>query len=196
MYISYLDYPTLPHDLEQDILATVDAHSNFEANDLLVNTDQDTLDILGEVAYDPKTNIGYPYIEARNHFPKLVDYYFLEPSQAVKDWVYENIDKDVTINIQVMTNGIHVPPHVDEVRTYAINYLISTGGAVTTDFYEPKDKFSNLVVTAQTAIPYEKLDLKESKQIAPQVWHKLAVTKIHSVENKRYNHYRVHRFRM
>jgi hypothetical protein len=183
MYISYLDYPSLPIGLEQDILNTVKSNSNFKENNLLVNADQTTLDLIGKVEYDPNNNIGYPYLEARKYFPTLVDYYFLDPSPAVKDWVHTHINKDVTINIQVMTNGTHVPPHIDEVRTYAINYLISAGGNATTDFYEPKVKFENVSVTAQTAIPYEKLDLKESKQIAEKVWHKLSVTKIHSVEN-------------
>ena len=183
MYISYLNYPPLPLELEQDILNTVESNSNFKENDLLVNTDQTTLDLFGEVEYDPNNNIGYPYTEARKHFPKLVDYYFLDPSLAVKDWVYKNISEDVTINIQVMTNGTNVPPHIDEVRTSAINYLITTGGNATTDFYKPKTAFEHLPVTAQTAIPYKKLDLQQSQHIAPKVWHKLSVTKIHSVEN-------------
>lgn len=182
MYISYLDYPPLPTDLERDILNTIESYSNFEKNNLLVNADLDTINLLGESEYTAETNIGYHYSQARKHFPNLVDYYFLDPSEHVKEWVLTNISKDVTINIQVMTNGIYVPPHIDEVRTSAINYLISTGSALT-NFYEPKPEFTDLLVTAQTAIPYERLDLKESSKIEKHVWHRLDVRKIHSVEN-------------
>jgi hypothetical protein len=77
---------------------------------------------------------------------------------------------------------MYVPPHIDEVRTSAINYLISSADA-TTNFYEPKSEFAPLSVTAQTAIPHERLELKQSSKIAERTWHKLDVGKIHSVEN-------------
>jgi hypothetical protein len=182
MYISYLNYPPLPLDLELDILNTIESHAYFQKNNLLVNADAATIDLLGETAYTADTNIGYHYSQARDHFPHLVDYYFLEASERVKDWVFTNISKDVTINIQVMTNGMYVPPHIDEVRTSAINYLISSADA-TTNFYEPKSEFAPLSVTAQTAIPHERLELKQSSKIAERTWHKLDVGKIHSVEN-------------
>lgn len=183
-YINYLDYPAIPSNLEQEILDTVQKQAiHFEANDLLVNTSKEMQDVLGITNYDSNTNIGYHYSQAKVYFPNLVNYYFLEPSDNVKDWVVKNINSLATINIQVMSNGTCIPPHVDEVRTTAINYILQTGGAVHTDFFHVKDSFNHLDVTSQTAIPHERLTLMESCILQPSRWHSLDVRQIHSVEN-------------
>lgn len=83
----------------------------------------------------------------------------------------------------MMSNGNVVPPHVDESRSKAVNYLLETGGSASTTFYKPKHEYSNLEITPQIVIPYTRLDVVETAIIPERSWHELTVTSIHGVEN-------------
>lgn len=183
-YINYLDLPPLPLDIESDILETVSKYEHVSRNDeLLISTNSNLKKIIEYSDYDPNTNIGYHYSSGKKIFPDIADYDFLEPSDAVKNWVVNNINLDCLAFIQVMSNGTVVPPHIDEARSKAINYLIETGGEASTTFYQPKNEYKKLSITPQVVIPYTRLDVIESTVIEKKLWHELDVKVIHGVEN-------------
>jgi len=183
-YINYLNLPPLPFEIEQDIFDTISKNANCHQNDeLLINTNLKTLSIIENIDYDPITNIGYRYSEGKKIFPNLADYDFIEISDLVKDWLKTNIPFECIAFIQVMSNGSLVPPHIDESRSKAVNYLLETGGAASTTFYKPKDEYKDLKITPQVVIPYIRLDIVESEIIPQKTWHELDVTTIHGVEN-------------
>jgi hypothetical protein len=82
-----------------------------------------------------------------------------------------------------MHSGTTITPHIDEMRRYAVNYVISTGGNSVTSFYKPKPEFEHLHVYAQTVFPFDRLDKIKEIQIEPHRWHRLDTSVIHSVEN-------------
>jgi hypothetical protein len=112
-------------------------------------------------------------------------FYFCEVTDNIKTWVNQNISRDINrIHIQIMFGGDFVIPHVDEIRQKAYNYILTTGGSdVETCFYEPKDEFKHLKITAQTYFPKDRLNKTYGITIFPKKWHRLSVNKIHSVEN-------------
>lgn len=182
-YINYLDLPILPTNIEINILETVKNKSiDLSGKKILINTDTKTLEKIGTVDIG-SSNIGFHYSQSKKYFPNIVDYDFIEPTQLVKDWVDNNIPFSCIPYIQVMSNGECVPPHIDESRSKAVNYLLETGGNATTTFYKPKKEFNNLDITPQIVIPYDRLIITESQIIKDRCWHELIVTKIHGVEN-------------
>jgi hypothetical protein len=185
-YLQFPNYPTLPPDIIEDILATIDTQDFSTFDDLLINSSPEVIQMIKDAyGFEGKDSpLGYAGKEARAKFTTLVNYHFLDPSEKVKQWVADNLPvKAASVNIQVMTDGESVAPHIDEIRTQAINYLISTGGDVSLIFYELKDPADEKWVHPQMFIPYEKLDIKEETKVPLQLWHILPSNKIHSVEN-------------
>lgn len=185
-YLQFPNYPDLPDDLKKEILDLVETQ-NFETfDDLLINSTPDIIEMVKDIyGYDAQdSELGYTGLEARKMFPDLVKYHFLDVSERVKQWVYENIPVEAaSINVQVMTTGKTIAPHIDEIRQYALNYLLSEGGEVNLIFYDLKDPADEKWVHPQTFIPYDKLDPKETTRVPLHTWHMLPTSKIHSVEN-------------
>lgn len=183
LHINYLSFPPLPDALEQEILDIAHQAEIFHANDIHVNASRETLEVIGHVDYNPDTNLGYHYSTAKEHFPSMSNYHFLEASDNIRKWVAENINPSLTAHIQVIDQGTIIPPHIDEVRSKAVNYIVEPGGNSITSFYYVKGEYQNLLVTPQTSIPYERLSVMESVLIQPKMWHSLDVTQIHGVTN-------------
>lgn len=197
MYFTYLDLPPVPADIEARILEisnnpiynfhtseefvqhTIENRSNLniEASDEIVNA-------IKNVEYNPDDSLGYHLSEVWNHFKDLAEFDFLEVSEEIKEWVKYNINLNVAhVSIQAMYGGKTITPHIDEMRSFAYNYIISTGGKTSTCFWAPKKEFSHLKAYAQTVFPYERLDLLEEIKIEQGRWHRLDTRCIHSVEN-------------
>jgi hypothetical protein len=83
-----------------------------------------------------------------------------------------------------MTGGEFIVPHIDEIRTGGLNYIIQTGGtAVKTKFYKPKSEYKEFKATPQTAFLYNTIDEVYSETLPINKWHILDVTQIHSVND-------------
>ncbi len=197
MYFTYLDLPPVPKYLEEQILKIVDKPlANFHnsdafvdyieqnRNELNISAGQEVIDAIKNVEIDYSKSLGFPLSEAWTHFKDLAHFDFLEVNEELNSWARESIDKNIVhVSIQAMYGGTTITPHVDEMRTTALNYVISTGGNSKTCFYEPKKEYEHLVVYPQTIFPFDRLNLVEEICIEPYKWHKLNVTKIHSVEH-------------
>lgn len=185
-YLKFPDYPKLPTELVDEILILVETQDFSTFDDLLINSSPEIIEMVKEVyGFEGKDSLlGYAGAEAREKFTTLVKYHFLDVSEQIKQWVNENLPVEAaSVNIQVMMDGQSIAPHIDEIRTQAINYIISTGGDVSLLFYELKDPEDEKWIHPQMFIPYEKLDIKEETKVPCQVWHVLPTNKIHSVEN-------------
>ena len=185
-YLEFPDYPKLPEDLKQEILDFIKTQDLESFDDLLINSTPEVVQMVKDIyGFEGKdSELGYASHEAREKFPTLVKYHFLDVPERVKDWVKENLPINAaSINVQVMVDGSSIAPHIDEIRQYALNYLLDTGGDVELLFYELKNPEDEKWVHPQMFIPYEKLEVKEVNKVPVDVWHTLPTNKIHSVEN-------------
>ena len=197
MHCTYLNLPPVPQDIERQILhivnnPTLNAHDSdaFIENmkdarhELNIDASQEIIDAIKNVEYNAEDSLGYPLSEAWLHFKNLAYFDFLEVNSELNQWVRAEIDKDVSyVSIQCMHSGTTITPHIDEMRRYAVNYVISTGGNSVTSFYKPKLEFEHLHVYPQTVFPFDRLDKIKEIQIEPHRWHRLDTSVIHSVEN-------------
>lgn len=197
MYFTYLDLPPVPKYLEEKILSIVDKPlANFHNSDafveyleknrseLNISAGQEVIDAIKNVEIDYSKSLGFPLSEAWEHFKNLAHFDFLEVTDEINDWARSNIDKNLAhVSIQAMYGGTTITPHIDEMRTKALNYVVSTGGDSKTCFYKPKKEFDHLIAYPQTIFPFDRLELVQEIYIEPYRWHELDVTKIHSVEN-------------
>jgi hypothetical protein len=197
MHFTYLDFPAVPKHLEQQILDIVgNPKVNFHdsnafvdyleknRNELNINASQEVIDAITNVNIDYTNSLGFPLEDAWEHFEDLASFDFLEVNEEINQWARANIDPNIAhVSIQVMYAGTTITPHVDEMRTYAYNYVISTGGDSKTCFYKAKPEFEHLTAYTQTIFPFERLDRLEEIHIQPYRWHRLDTTTIHSVEN-------------
>jgi hypothetical protein len=197
MYFTYLDLPPVPKYLEDQILQIVNKPlANFHTsddfveyleknrNDLNISAGTEVIDAITNVEIDYTKSLGFPLSEVWNYFKDLAHFDFLEVNEELNKWTRENIDNKIAhVSIQAMYGGTTITPHIDEMRTKALNYVISTGGESKTCFYKPKKEYQHLVAYPQTVFPFDRLELVEEIQIEPYKWHELNVTEIHSVEN-------------
>lgn len=197
MYFTYLDLPPVPKYLEAKILSIVDKPlANFHdseafveyieqnRSDLNISAGQEVIDAIKNIEIDYSKSLGFPLSEAWEHFKELAHFDFLEVTEEINDWAKSNIDQNLAhVSIQAMYGGTTITPHIDEMRTKALNYVISTGGNSKTCFYKPKKEFEHLIAYPQTIFPFDRLELVQEVCIEPYKWHSLDVTKIHSVEN-------------
>lgn len=197
MYFTYLDLPPVPQDIEARILDLVEKpiynfHSSEEfvqhtienRNNLNIEASDEIINAIKNVEYNPNDSLGYHLSEVWNHFKDLAEFDFLEVSEEIKEWVKHNINLNVAhVSIQSMYGGKTITPHIDEMRSFAYNYVIDTGGETSTCFWTPKTEFSHLKAYAQTVFPYDRLDLLEEVKIERGRWHRLDTRQIHSVEN-------------
>lgn len=187
MYFTYLNLPLIPTHLEEKILEIVNTnnyHLEKNRNELNISAGQEVLDAISSIEINYENSLGFPLSEAWNHFEELAHFDFLEVNQDLNDWARSNIDKNVAhVSIQAMYGGTAITPHIDEMRTRALNYVISTGGQSKTCFYKPKKQFNHLTIYPQTIFSFDRLDLIEEICIEPYRWHRIDVSTIHSVQN-------------
>jgi hypothetical protein len=197
MYFTYLDLPSIPLDIEGKILKIIDKPTrNFHTSEefvqyatenrsnLNIEASEEIVNAIKNVEYNPDNSLGYHLSEVWNHFTNLAEFDFLEVTDEVNDWVKSNINLNIAhVSIQAMYGGKTITPHIDEMRSFAYNYIIDTGGETSTCFWAPKKEFSHLTAYAQTVFPYERLDLLEEIKIEKGRWHRLDTRTIHSVEN-------------
>lgn len=189
MNFQYLDQlPSLPEEIVAEIYRLVNAsNSNYQSSSdvgLQLNSiDKVLLDKLKEFTCNKDDSLGFQMDTAGNYFCDLAKFDFLPATKTITEWVNTNIDcKHVYISIQVMRGGKKIPPHIDEGRTYAYNYLLETGGAIT-KFYKAAKEYEHLTAYPQTIFTYDRIEEIESINIKKNKWHYLNVNKIHNVEN-------------
>jgi hypothetical protein len=181
MDFKYEAYPPLPPELKALILETIEKEqSNLKSTNIQMNAPDSVINSITEDV-DLTNNLGWHYSESKSHFPFICDYYVFNVPAEVAIWLRDHVSKEPA-NIQVMAGGSHVPPHIDEIRKGALNYVIETGGDVRTVFYNVKNENANENATPFTVIPYEKLDVSNDVDIQTERWHTLDTTRIHSVE--------------
>ena len=181
MDFQYVSYPELPAELKALILETVEKEwNNLQATNIQMKASESVVSAITEDV-DLTNNLGWHYNESKDHFPFICDYYVFDVPAEVALWLWNNVSTQPA-NIQVMTAGSHVPPHIDEIRKGALNYIIEAGGDVRTVFYNVKEEYAGQNATPFTVIPYEKLDVSNDVDIQAERWHTLDTTRIHSVE--------------
>jgi len=179
---NYLDLPTLPDYLEKQILSLVEGSIDHSIEDLNIKASNTVLEEVKKFKYNLEDSLGYPLSEATGDIARFD---FLDVSDSIADWVYENIGEFAYISIQHMHGGRNIPPHVDEIRYKAYNYVISTGNA-TTSFYQPKQEFKHLSVYPHTTFTEDRIELIDQITIEPRRWHEINTSMIHSVNNLDY----------
>jgi hypothetical protein len=174
--INYLNWPQVPKDLELLVL------NYINKTDLANTYDNYPID---ESNINWSDSIGCSLFNIdREKYNPAEFIFLLDVPTELKNWVTENISGQYDItSIQIMTGGTQILPHIDGYRNIAYNYIISASPETTTCFYTPIEKFKDHKFYPETYIPYNRLILTEEHHILPNVWHKLDVQKIHSVEN-------------
>jgi hypothetical protein len=194
MHFTYLEFPSLPQHLTKQVLDLVERPiQNFHDSSTFIKNikknghdqSEEIINSTSNSIYDPSNSLGHPLEDAEKYYHNLALFDFLEVTEEIKQWAIENIRKDIlNVSIQVMRNGINVSPHIDEMRSFAYNYVISTGGRnTTTCFYKPKPEFEHLKIYRKTVFIKERLRLIQKIKIEPYCWHRIDTKTIHSVEN-------------
>ena len=184
MVFEYLNFPAVPEKIKQEILHTVEQNimqlSHDDQHNIYAN--KEVLEKISMAEPNWDYELGIPLNQSPSDAAR---FYFFEVADSVKDWIKSNIPMPVKgVNVQVMTGGSFVVPHIDEVRNKACNYIITSGGTdVETCFYNPITEYQHLKATAQTYFPKERLEKFEGVVIEIDKWHRLSVDRIHSVEN-------------
>lgn len=197
MYFTYLNLPAIPKYIEDQILYIAEnPKANFHnSNDFVnyiennrkelnISADKEIIDAIRSVKIDFTKSLGYPLSNTSEYFSNLAQFDFLEVNEEIKKWVKANIDRPVIhISVQCMYGGTTITPHIDEMRSIALNYIVSTGGESKTCFYKAKKEYQHLTPYPQTVFPFDRLELLQEVQIESHRWHHLDVSTIHSVEN-------------
>jgi hypothetical protein len=191
-YITYPKLPSIPSDIELEVIE-VAKKINFQENEFNLTTEES---IMEKIQVHAPVNmieiLGVRFSDAHKYFNVSISKFaFVNAPHNLVKWVEENINMNIrSINVQAMSGGTDIVPHVDEIRTGALNYLLSTGGSkVETRFYESLRP--DLKAVSQTAIPYDKVKLIESAELPLRVWHILSTKDIHSVNGLTPNDVRI-----
>lgn len=198
----YKPYPSLPDWLIQHLYKILNEQAsnpityddNFkdrmlkEAEVWMGGADQETLDAIADVDFNEADTLGGQFTDATAYIPfdqQLARFDFIPVDDVVTKWVEENIpEKVIGVNLQVMYGGEIITPHIDELRHYALNYVLERGGDnVQTNFYNVKEEWAHQQPYARTLIPFDKIQLAEAHGISEQQWHKMDINTIHSVTN-------------
>lgn len=185
--IVYKNFPIIPKHIIDKVL-DVALNVNFSTNDFNLTTDNSNLlETIKQFTPNSDENLlGVAFNEAQQHYKeKIASFAFVNPPTELTKWIKENITVPYRgVNIQVMSGGDFVAPHIDEIRKGALNYIIQTGGSdVKTKFYKPKLEYADLKVTPQTVFLRNTIDEVYSETLPTNKWHILDVTQIHSVNN-------------
>lgn len=180
---NYLDLPNLPDYLERHIIQLVAESVNKSIDNLNIKASDVVLEEVKKFTYNKDDSLGYPLSEAKGDIAKFD---FLNVDAEISNWVNENIGQFAYVSIQHMHGGKTIPPHVDEIRSNAYNYVIETGNA-TTSFYKPAEQFAHLKVYPHTTFKEDQIELIEQVKIQPRRWHKIDTSIIHGVDNLDYS---------
>jgi len=192
MNITYHDFPVVPEYIKKQVLEQASL-IEYDNNSYNLTGSNDLINSIKKLKPEfTKDSLGVPFDDAQNYFDKkIANFAFLDASNELVEWVKNNIPLKIRgTNIQVMHGGEIITPHIDEIRSSALNYILSPGGDnVSTSFYISNDP--NLMAMPQMAFPYNRLNLLESNVIPCEQWHTLNVQKIHGVENLDINKHRI-----
>ena len=173
--VEYLDWPKIPESLEQIIL-------EYTKNTRTPNTYESYPVDEGNINWDDSIGLSVFSIDRFKYSPAEFAFLLEVPEELTK-WVAENIPEPHTmVSIQIMSDGTQILPHVDGYRKVAYNYILTASPETTTCFYDPIEEYKNHKFYSETYIPYERVVLTEEHHLPTNTWHKLDVTKIHSVE--------------
>jgi len=196
-FFTYLDLPHIPDELIKEILRICDDPSNnFHNSDefleyaksnrdtFKISAGEEVIEAISNLEIDYDKSLGYPLSDAHIHFQDLAQFDFLEVTDEINRWVAKNISESVAyVSIQSMYGGTTITPHIDEMRKFAYNYVIDTGGDSKTLFWTPKPEYKHLMIYPQTIFPYDRIDVLDEISIDLYRWHRLDTSTIHSVEN-------------
>jgi hypothetical protein len=141
------------------------------------------------------TDVGYGNSHVKNN--KLLSPCRYKVSTSVDGrlikWIKENVKgiKSFEIFLQVInhdTGGVHIV-HSDINRTYALNYMIDTGGDnAWTSWYREKDmpiRRSKTKINTQSDngyVGYENLELLETVKFEKKKWYLISTNVLHDVD--------------
>lgn len=180
--ISYKDLPAVPARVISDVLHTVYHYANTFDPTNQISADKETVDRFNSQRPEFTDNtLGFPFETSSEYYPETAVFSFIEAPDSLKEWVKTNIGP-YPVNIQIMDSGKYVMPHIDEIRSTALNYIIVTGNG-TTCIYEPTEEYKNYIVGPQMVFPKDRINKVHEQTIDINRWHTLDVTKIHGVEN-------------
>lgn len=104
-------------------------------------------------------------------------YYRWSVTDSLQQWLVDNICT-VTQRMGCQTMEDTVPPHTD-VRNWAINYIINTGGTVTTAFH--RDPGKDLLAGPGQRRSFDSVEQIAEFCIEPRRWHLICTHVLHSV---------------
>jgi hypothetical protein len=175
--IEYIDWPQIPKNIETLVLNYVNKTNYKEVDDSTNDSDNYYTNLIN---WDKSLGVSFDMST-----PSAADFICLNnlPNELT-DWSANNITMSVdTVSVQIITNGTQLLPHVDGYRKLAYNYVISASPETKTCFYDVVNEYKDYIVYPYTIIPYDRIIQIEEHYIKMHQWHKLDVTKIHSVEN-------------
>jgi hypothetical protein len=178
----YLDYPLIPLDLKDHIVDLAFKNSSRQIDRFKKFYIDDRIESAIDDKYpNIEIGLGISPKEAENISGMCIMTMF--QSDEVTNWIRKNItDSFMAVHIQSFDHGSLFFPHIDLVRTKALNYLIESGDADTL-FFEPLEEFKNLIPQPSTYIPHNRIKEIKKIKIETNRWHQLDVNKIHNVEN-------------
>lgn len=193
MHFDYLEFPQLPQYLTQKVLDLVEKPiQNFHDSAAFIDSvkkfgnprAEEIINAITNIGYDPADSLGYPLDQAHQFYDNLASFDFLEVTEEINQWARDNISQDILhVSIQAMYGGTTVTPHIDEMRSFAYNYVIATGGDSKTCFYKAKPEFKHLKIYERTIFSKDRLELIEEIKIEPHRWHRINTKTIHAVED-------------
>lgn len=165
--LTYKDYPPLPTEIVEQIKDEVNKRQDSTAKfNVPVNIDLAVEQVYGKLVTD---DLDLDGLAKMNMFTL----------DSLTAWAHANIKEPFSaVHVQYFEGGTFFFPHVDLLRSKAVNYLITTADA-TTSFYTP----NGFTPEPNTVIAREKISLTKQFRIDHNRWHELDVTLVHSVEN-------------
>ena len=176
--IEYVDFPEIPADIAQKILASAkDYVKSFKSD--RNNIDEHFSDY-AIPEFTDKT-LGVLLSEGLKIYPDLAWFSSIPSPDFLVTWIEKNMPVEVLPHVQIMHGGNRVVPHIDEKRRFSYNYLLTDEGS-TTEFYRPADEYKDYTYAPYMTFAPEKLTLVEQLVITPRKWHKFPSTTIHGVK--------------
>jgi hypothetical protein len=163
----YKDYPKVPQHLVDAIMAQVANRQH----------DEQFFEVSAKINAEIEKAYGtLVSVERKDGLARMGMFV----NDEVTKWVTDNVtDTMDSVHIQYFEDGTYFFPHIDLLRSKALNYVFQTADAETV-FYQPK---ADCEFDVNTVISYDTITEVQRIKIEQERWHQLAVDKIHSVEN-------------
>ena len=127
----------------------------------------------------PESMIELLFVNVENDSWHNSDNYRWYPChEQVKQWLRENIKPIVPFNkigLQEMVGEIL--PHKDTGRTYALNYLLTTGSGILSHYTQTTGNYTGGFVTLNNVVETSVVDIE------PFRWHIICTSELHGVSN-------------